>query len=142
MDIYLLIATLSLVIQLVVLVLLITAYMFKRQKNYRQHGLLMFLAVILHAVIVFLIMVPSFNAIVFTETGLSLIIIALSVIHGILGIVALALGIWIVAAWRLRTSLQHCAPKRKIMRVTIIAWLTAIALGIILYFSLYIPLIV
>lgn len=142
MDIYLLIATVSLVIQLVVLSLLLASLMFKKKKEYRKHGLLMFTSVILHLVTVAVIMIPSFTAIVFIETGIPLELLTLSVVHGVSGAIALVLGIWIVASWRLRTSLQYCAPKRKVMRATIISWIISIALGIIVYFAFYLPFII
>jgi uncharacterized membrane protein YozB (DUF420 family) len=142
MDIYLLIATVSLLVQVIVLVLLITGYVLKRKTKFRQHGLLMFSAVAFHAILVFAVMVPSFSVITFTPTGLSLMIILSVVIHAVFGITALALGIWIVASWRLRKSIQYCAPKKLFMRTTFIAWIIAITIGIILYFSLYMPLMI
>jgi len=138
MDIYFLLATVSLVIQLVVLVLLVAGVGFKRQKKFRVHGLLMFVAVVLHLLTVLLIMAPSFSVIAFTPTGLSLTITLMSIVHGIFGIIALGLGIWLVASWRLRESLQFCAPKKMFMRATFSIWIIAIVIGIAVYFSLYI----
>lgn len=140
MDFYVLVATSSLLIQLVVLVLLVTGYGLKRQNKFRKHGFLMFTAVVLHVTTVLLIMVPSFSVIAFTPTGLSLMIILLAVVHAIFGITTLTLGIWIVASWRLRKSIQYCAPKKLVMRTTFVLWVITITIGIILYFSLYMPL--
>ncbi len=140
MDFYLLVATSSLIIQLIVLGLLFLGYNFKRQKKYRQHGFLMLSSVFIHLISILVIMVPSFNAIVFIETGIPTYIIALSIVHGVLGLLAFLLGLWIVASWRLRTSLQYCAPKKKVMRVAIILWMTAIILGTIMYLIFYMPL--
>jgi len=71
MDYYQLIATTSLTIQLTVLALLIVGFTLQRQKKFRQHGLILFSAVVLHAILVFVIMIPSFGVIALTETGLS-----------------------------------------------------------------------
>ncbi len=139
MNIYLLFATLSFLIQVTVLVLLITSYMFKRKQKFRRHGILMLSAVILHASMILTIMVPSLSAITFTTTGLPMTTVLTAIVHATFGTTTLGLGVWIVGSWRLRTSLQFCSPKKKIMRATFILWVTAITIGIILYFALYMP---
>lgn len=142
MNIYLLFATLSLLIQVIVLVLLITSYTFKRKQKFRQHGILMLSAVVLHASMILTIMVPSFSVIAFTATGLPITTVLTAIVHATFGTTPLVLGIWIVGSWRLRASLQFCSPKKKIMRATFILWLIAISIGIILYFTLYMPIMV
>jgi uncharacterized membrane protein YozB (DUF420 family) len=139
MDIYLLFATLSFLTQVIVLVLLITSYMFKRKQKFRRHGILMLTAVILHASMILTIMVPSFNVIAFTTTGFPMTTVLTAIVHATFGTTTLVLGVWIVGSWRLRTSLQFCSPKKKFMRATFILWVTAITIGIILYFALYMP---
>ena len=142
MDIYLLVATLSLLVQVIALVLLTAGYVLKRRTKFRQHGLLMFSAVVLHAILAFAVMVPSFTIIAFTQTNLSLLIVSTVMVHTAFGIISLVLGIWIVGSWRLRASLAYCAPKKSIMRITFILWVIAILIGIIMYFSLYMPLMI
>lgn len=142
MDSYLLVSTASLIIQLVIFVLLIVSVNLKRHKRFRQHGLLMVSAVVLHLISVLAVMVPSFGAIAFTMTGLSETVIALSIAHGILGLIALVLGIWITGSWRFRQSLQFCTPKKRSMLATFIVWTAAILIGVALYFILYLPLMV
>lgn len=138
-DVYLLVATVTLAIQFFVLVLLVAGYGFKRQKKYRRHGVLMFTAVVLHLITVLIIMVPSFGVIVFTDTGLSATITVYTIIHGVLGLTTLVLGSWITLSWRFRQSLQYCSPKKLVMRATLILWVITIAAGIVMYFSLYNP---
>jgi hypothetical protein len=138
MDIYTLIATISLLIQLTVLVLLVTSYMLKRREKFRLHGILMLSAVIVHAAMVFWLMIPSFNAIVVTA-GLSSFSVTTAMFHAPFGIISLILGIWVVGSWRLRKSIAFCAPKKRIMLFTFITWIIAITLGVILYLSLYFP---
>ena len=139
MDFYFLVATSSLVLQLIVLGLLLLGYNFKRQKKYRKHGFSMFAAVLIHLITILVVMVPSFGAIIFFETGLPSYIVALSVVHGLLGLLAFIFGLWLVASWRFRVSPQNCFPKKKFMRVTIIIWITAIILGAAMYSILYMP---
>ena len=55
-------STVSLGIQIVVLCLLIGAVFLKTHKKYRQHGIVMFSAVVLHIVSILAVMVPSFRA--------------------------------------------------------------------------------
>ncbi len=138
MDFYFWVATVTLAIQLFVLGLLIAGYVFKRQNKFRRHGLLMFTAVVLHIILVFVIMAPSLGVIVFTPTEISSATIGLAVVHAALGLITLILGVWIAATWRLRQSLQYCQPKKRIMRVTFILWIITIAVGATLYFSLYV----
>ena len=53
-------ATASLIIQILVFGLLIYGYVLKKKLKFRQHGLTMLSAVILHAITIFGVMVPSF----------------------------------------------------------------------------------
>ena len=137
MDLYTLIATVSLVLQIIILFLLFGGLWLKAKKKFRQHGIVMLVAVVLHTITILAVMFPSFRAIM---TGdVPILISTITSIHGVLGIVAEVLGIWIVASWRLRTSLQYCMPKKKWMLLTIISWLTAIILGVIIYLHFYTP---
>jgi len=134
MNFYLLVASVSLAIQLGVLVLLIVGYQFKRHLRYRMHGIFMLSAVTLHLISIGAIMVPSFIAITLEE--LPILIVTFASFHGITGLITAILGVWIVGGWRLRQSTQFCAPKKKFMLATIILWITTLSLGIIFYFIL------
>jgi len=135
MDIYQLIATISLSLQIAVLVLLVGGYKLKRMKKFRQHGIAMLTAVVLHTITILAVMIPSFRAIISEE--FPVIILAVTSLHGIIGIMTEFLGVFIVASWRLRTSLQYCQPKKKLMRLTLILWLTALFIGILVYLHFY-----
>jgi uncharacterized membrane protein YozB (DUF420 family) len=137
MDIYLLVATLSLAVQIIVLALLITAYWSMKKQKFRRHGIIMFSAVIVHLTLILGIMVPSFSIIAFTNTGLSSLKILLVTVHATFGAFAASLGVYIVASWRLRTSLKYCVPKKRIMLATFTTWLISISLGIIVYLTFY-----
>jgi len=67
----------------------------------------------------------------------SLLVTIVAPLHGIMGIIAAVLGVWIVASWRLRASLQYCMPKKKFMLLTLTLWLIALLLGILLYLHFY-----
>jgi hypothetical protein len=53
-------ATVSLVLQIVILVLLVGSVGLKGRKKFRQHGMTMLLAVVLHTITILLVMIPSF----------------------------------------------------------------------------------
>ena len=134
MEYYQIIATVSLGVQIAVLFLLIGGFSLKRMKKFRQHGITMLSAVVLHAILVLTWMIPSFSS--FSAPGSlnfadTIVIVAL--VHAFAGIVALVLGVWLVGAWRLKADMRTCFAKKKIMRVTLLLWLIALILGIILY---------
>jgi len=135
MDIYTLVATVSLVLQIAVLVMLFGSLGLKGKKKFRQHGITMLLAVVLHTISILAVMIPSFGAI--TSGDFPVLVSAIAYVHGITGIIAEICGVWIIATWRLRTSLQYCAPKKKLMRLTLISWLVALFLGVLLYLRFY-----
>ncbi|HSV50230.1 MAG TPA: hypothetical protein VLH35_07925 [Candidatus Acidoferrales bacterium] len=142
-DIYTLIGTASLIIQIVVLILLFLGYSYKRKLKFRQHGLAMATAVVLHLVTILAIMIPSFALAVLPQyiVPQPLMLVSLvGLIHGITGIVAIVLGLYLVAAWGFRVDFTDCFRRKKIMPITLTVWLVALILGIILYAIFYGPL--
>jgi uncharacterized membrane protein YozB (DUF420 family) len=138
MDYFLLIASLSLVVQIATLSIVISGYILKRKMRFRAHGTIMIVAVVMQFFSFLLIMGPAFVSL--AENGLIQRPIWFSVVtlvHASLGGVALATGIWIVASWHLQTSIENCIKKSAIMRYLIVAWIVALILGITLYKLLY-----
>ena len=132
----LIIATLSLFIELVVLGLLTYGYFAQRSKNYRRHGITMTAAVVLHLATILGWMVWSlrnFLSAGSVDFGSFLVLAVLG--HVVLGAIGVSLGVWLVAAWHLQTDVQKCFPRKRFMVVTIAAWAMAILLGIILYIT-------
>lgn len=138
-------ATASLAIQIVVLGLLLFAYSLKKQNKFRQHGNVMSVALIMHLITVFAIMIPFFilaiipDYIVTTPLVLTALI---GLFHGITGILTAVLGVLLVATWHFQPDLKPCFRKKQVMRATIAIWITALLLGIALYVMLYGPMIV
>ncbi len=131
-------STVSLVIQIVVLALLIGAYMLKRQNKFRQHGITMLSAVVLHIISILAVMIPSFSTF-FAVPGLidyADVFIMLTFVHVASGVIAALLGVYLVGSWHLKSDLKPCFKKKRIMDVTIVLWLLAILLGIILYLKI------
>ena len=96
----------------------------------------MTIAVILHLTVVFYIMIPSFLASIvpkyIASTPLE-IISFVGLIHGILGTIALLLGIGLVAKWRFSQNVNPCFNRKNIMLKTLTVWVAALVFGITLY---------
>jgi uncharacterized membrane protein YozB (DUF420 family) len=131
-------STISLVIQLVVLGLLLGGVWLKATKKFRQHGIAMLIAVVLHAVMIFAWMIPSFD--LFISPGpinLADTITVIILVHAFTGIIATVLGIWLIAAWHLKADMKTCFAKKRIMLATITLWLIALLIGFILYLKIF-----
>ena len=128
------IATTSLIVELVAFSLLLFGYSRKRIRKYRQHGIAMTLAVVLHLAMIFSWMIASF-VMFFSATPLNLgnILQVAALVHVGLGAFAVSAGIWLVGSWRLRADVQECFGRRRLMLTTIVVWSGAVLLGILLY---------
>jgi uncharacterized membrane protein YozB (DUF420 family) len=134
-------ATISLILQIVVLVLLFAGVGLKERKKFRQHGIVMLTAVVLHTITILVVMIPSF-ILGFSSPGsidLANTLVVTTLVHAFVGIAALLLGVWLVASWRLRADMKTCFAKKGIMRLTITIWLIALFLGIFMYWNFYAP---
>ncbi|MCL5949735.1 MAG: hypothetical protein M1490_04585 [Candidatus Bathyarchaeota archaeon] len=139
-DPYALTATASLIIQVIVLFLLLYGYSLKRKLKFRQHGRTMAVALVLHLIMIFAIMIPSFAYAVVPSYIIPFPLELISIIgllHGIAGIAVIILGGWLVAAWHFSKEFMGCFKRKSIMRVTITAWIAALILGIVLYILFY-----
>jgi uncharacterized membrane protein YozB (DUF420 family) len=138
-DIVTLIATIGLIFQVAILFLIFVGYTLMTKTRFRYHGIIMLIAVALHIIMILGLMVPSFVLAIIpliTENSTN-VGVMLAPIHIIPGTIAAVLGVWIVSSWRLREPLQYCAPKKRIMVVTLILWVTALVIGVLVYLGLY-----
>jgi hypothetical protein len=106
---------------------------------FKQHGRIMALAVVLHLIAIFAVMVPSFLLAVIQQYIIPHsfgMISILSLIHVPLGIIAASLGVWFVVAWRLQ-GLKGCFNRKRKMLLTMAVWLVSILLGMTLYALFY-----
>ncbi len=139
MNYILLIASLSLVVQLITLSILISGYNLKRKMKFIKHGTIMLVAVAMQSVSFLLVMGPALLLIL--ENGLvqkPLLLSAVTLVHAILGGTSLATGIWITGSWHLQSSIENCIRRRNIMRYLIITWILALIFGITLYVLTYV----
>lgn len=130
--------SINLIVQVVILLLLIAGYNYKRGKKYQSHGIIMMTTLFAHLLLIAIVMVPSLiiNAgAVLTEPILGLII----ALHAISGALAAGLAIVIVVAWRSQPQEKLGCRKRKgLMRPTFILWATSILLGVLFYVVAYV----
>ena len=132
----LLISTTSFVIELVVLSLLIFGYKLKRENKFRQHGITMTIALLLHLGTIFGWMITSFAAYFFSpnvQVNLANPLILTTFVHVFLGTIAASFGVWLVASWHLQMNVRDCFGRKRIMLTTIAFWSIAITLGVVLY---------
>ena len=139
MEFYKILALFSLISQSLAFLLMVIAMGLKARRKLRLHGIAMFVAVVLHTVTLLVVMGPSFSISLIPYisenplTSISLI----SIVHGVTGLLAWLLGLWIVATWRLNVSLQNCSRRKGAMRVTLALWLIALILGFLIYVNFY-----
>ena len=78
---------------------------------------------------------PSFVRVV-TETVQDFNVVALlGVVHGVIGLVTISLGIWLVGKWALGESSEtrFCAPRKKLMWEILAVWIITLGLGLAYY---------
>jgi hypothetical protein len=135
---YLFVATVSLVFQIAVLVMLIVGFELKRKFKFRQHAFIILFALILHIAALSVIMVPAYVLALIPitlKTPLSEWAL-LSSVHAAAGTVTVIMGLWIMATWRFRKSTEFCLPKKRVMRATFAVWVASLGLGVLLYLAL------
>ena len=131
----------NLLLQLAILVVLILAFLFKSKQSYLKHGATMGIAVSLHTILIFAIMVPSFASLMGSLGNLSGASALAILSHAVLGSAVEILGLYLVLAWALhRWNVKVCFGNKRFMKPTIILWLIEIALGTYVYVLLYVPL--
>lgn len=142
LDFFTLIGLSSFIVQLAIFVLLIVGYDLKRKLKFRLHGAVMASATLLHIALILGIMIPSLVYAVIPEyivpSPLKLVSIV-GLIHAVTGSAAIALGVWLVSAWRFSKSFQGCFNRKKWMLVTLTIWLVALVFGVILFAIFYGP---
>ena len=125
------------VLQVVILALLLLGVEVKRRKKFVLHGVTMLGAVVLNVLSFVLIMFPSLLTMEIISRQPLHVISMVTLIHSSTGLSVVILGIWLLAAWRLRSSPAMCFRHRQRMRLTATLWLVALLMGFVLYYFLY-----
>jgi hypothetical protein len=132
------VGNISLVLQVVILFLLILGLPFAKgfggKKNLMRHGYLTVLALILHTLLIFMVMIPSFNNGLGELGGLTFPYALTVWSHVILGTAAEILGIIVVGFWVSKPlSNMACARTKKVMLPLFIIWSLAIINGALVH---------
>ena len=134
-----LITDVNLLFQIISFLIIVISMRYKLKKNFRVHGMLMGLGLILHLVFFVVGMWPSFSgAIDFFTTSTSLLGVQAMWIHAIPGLVTIVLGFYVLVSWFLHVSdISSCFRKKRIMAVILISWLVSLIFGIVTYLAFY-----
>ena len=130
----------NLIIQIVMFIVIVVGLVYKSRKKFKIHGALMGIAVVLHLISFFTVMLPSFNnSYVYFVTATSDLGVQTMWIHVVPGALSMALGIFLVAAWALRpTNIAGCSKRKRIMDITILLWFISLIFGIASYIIYYV----
>lgn len=132
------IGNITLSLQVAIMFLLILGLPFARgisgKKNLMRHGYLTVLAVILHTVLIFVVMVPKFTS-GFGDIGSLSMLSAIDVwSHAVLGTGAEVLSIIMIAFWLSKPpTMMRCAKMRRWMLPTFIIWIISLINGTLIH---------
>jgi uncharacterized membrane protein YozB (DUF420 family) len=125
----------NLVIQTVILLLIVFSIVLQRKKMYVWHGNTMLLAVIVNGLLLVMHMGPTFVLVAEEGLGAPSAVSFFGVAHGILGAIALGLGIWLTVTWaHLESETKYCVRKKSLMRRILALWVISIGLGYVYYY--------
>jgi hypothetical protein len=129
-----LLSDVGLTFEVLTIALLSSGLIFRFLGRTRRHGLMMLSAVVVHAVGVFGVMVPSF-LLFFGSVHLNLgdVWQAISLVHGCLGVFVLVFGLWLAGSWHLQKDLGGCFKRKRFMLVALGGWLVLVGLGLTLW---------
>jgi len=125
-------------VQIVILFLLILGLPFVRgrdsRKNVMRHGYLTGLALVLHTVMIFIIMVPSLGTNLRAVSELSFLESINVWSHAVLGTVAEVSGIILVALWITESpSKMTCARRKAWMMPIFVVWVISLVNGALIH---------
>ena len=127
-------STPNLMIQAIITAALTLGIFYVKRRKIIPHGYVTLVAVVLNALSVIIVMLPSAVRIV---SGASVNAFTLVVIvHSILGAAAIVVGVYLVAVWRLRKPGESCFKLRNYMRPLAMVWILSAALGAYVYYML------
>ena len=135
------VGNISLALQVVILFLLILGLPFfrgqkgqKEQKNLIAHGYSTVAALILHTILIFVVMIPSFASGLLEVSDLSTFDAFTVISHGVLGTLAEILGLVIITIWLSKgPKKMACWKWRRWMAATFIIWVISVVNGTLVH---------
>ena len=118
------------------LVMLFVSMWFRMKGNYLVHGITMIVTVAPLSLASFFGVLPSYLDSGFMQPYMSpaSTFVTFS-LHTFLGVTSLISGVWLVALWRPRST-EFAAKSQRIWQLTVIFWVSAYVVGVLLYFLL------
>lgn len=124
----------SMILQLAALAVIVIGSLLARRRKYPHHGALMFVATLLNIASVAAVMIPVTLRIGSTATtGFYWMLIP----HIILGVIVIAISVWIVAEWRFQKPGPTCFQRKKWMLGLALVWSAQLILGMLIFLELY-----
>jgi uncharacterized membrane protein YozB (DUF420 family) len=131
------VATVSLVVEMVVLALLTVGYVLRGRKMFRLHGFTMSSALVLHLGTIFGVMGPSLVSGFSPGVNYADWLAIFSLVHAALGTIGASLGVYVVVSWHFQAELAPCFARKKVMLTALTLWVLTILMGVVIYISLY-----
>ncbi len=104
------------------------------KKNLMMHGYLTVLALVLHTILIFVVMVPSFADELGELSSLSILSTIDVWSHVVLGTAAEILGIIIIGVWLSKPpTMMRCAKMKKWMMPTFVIWMISLINGTLIH---------
>jgi hypothetical protein len=125
----------NVVILFIVFALIFLSLFLERKKKWMWHGNSMIVIMLTTTLLVIVHMIPSFVEAVTEALSSFDVVSTMGVIHGLIGIVTLIPGIWLVWMWAIGQSSEtkFCAQKKKLMWKILALWLLSLGLGLLYY---------
>lgn len=119
----------NLVVQFLILGMLMMSLHYKRKGDLASHGMMMIAAFITNFISFALVMLTGFIYFYVSEpVSLSY---QLSLLHGMIGGLAMIMSIWLLLPWIIHSNNpKYCGRKRIQMKATYVLWTGALVLGI------------
>jgi len=123
--------------QIVSLFLLILGLPFDKGKGNKRsiarHGYLALLAVVLHTVLIFIVMIPSLDANFGVISNLSILESIDVWSHAVLGTIAEVLSVILIGFWLKSPSKMACGKRRKWMMPVFVIWTISLVNGAVIH---------
>jgi hypothetical protein len=125
----------NLVILVSLLLLIGLGVFLQRRRRVVWHGNTMLVVIMIASLFTIAHMGPSFFWVVVEALGGFNIVVITGIIHGVIGIITLSLGAWLVGVWAYSQSSEtrFCAPRKKLMQRILTLWIISLTLGLIYY---------
>jgi len=131
---------LTLLVQIVAFILLLSALVYKAKGKFKIHGSMMAVAILVHFISFLIAMGPSFiGGFDFLTTEPFQFGVQTLWVHAVTGAFSLTLGFFLIVAWVPKIpDIKSCFRRKRIMDATALLWTISLVFGITTYLAFYI----